>query len=190
MSMSSGTRSLLAEVASWAIVACLCVGVIVHYDTLKALIADAAGLEPVTITAAEDPSAPTALRADYPEGLIVEIKAGQGGHYHAEAEINGRDIEVLVDTGATMVVLTWEDAESAGLYLSDADFTHQASTANGTARVAPVMLDKVSIGDITVRDVRAMVSERNALHVSLLGMSFLGQLDRVDMRSGTMILQN
>ena len=56
-------------------------------------------------------------------------------------------------------------------------------TANGVARVAPVTLDRVSIGDITVRNVPASVSERGVLGTTLLGMSFLGRLSRVDMRA-------
>ena len=59
----------------------------------------------------------------------------------------------------------------------------------GVARVAPVVLDRVSIGDITVRNVPAAVSEPGRLATSLLGMSFLGRLQRVEMRAGTLVLQ-
>jgi aspartyl protease family protein len=88
------------------------------------------------------------------------------------------------------VALTAEDAEAAGIFVTDKDFTHRIQTANGTARVAPVTLDRVSIGDITVREVRGVVSEAGAMTVSLLGMTFLNELDRVDMRSGKLILQD
>jgi aspartyl protease family protein len=106
------------------------------------------------------------------------------------AEINGRSIDVMVDTGATLVALTYEDAERAGIYTKSSDFTHRVSTANGSARVAPVSLERISIGDITVRNVQGVVSERGKLKVTLLGMSFLGRLDRVDMRSGVLVLQD
>ena len=66
----------------------------------------------------------------------------------------------MVDTGASIVALTYEDAERAGVYVRDSDFTQRVRTANGMARVAPVTLDRVSIGDITVRNVPAAVSER------------------------------
>jgi aspartyl protease family protein len=69
------------------------------------------------------------------------------------------------------------------------DFTHIAQTANGTARVAPVKISRISIGDITVRDVSAVVSERGKSERTLLGMSFLGRLSRVEMRGGTLVLQ-
>jgi aspartyl protease family protein len=118
------------------------------------------------------------------------LPVGTDGHYHAEAEINGRSVPVLVDTGASLVALTAEDAEAAGIYVNDKDFTHQMQTANGMARVAPVTLERIAIGDITIRNVRGIVSEAGAMSVSLLGMTFLGQLDRVDIRSGKLILQD
>ena len=64
----------------------------------------------------------------------------------------------------------------------------RAQTANGTARFAPVRLDRVQIGDIVVQDVEAAVAEPGKLRTTLLGMSFLGRLQRVDMRAGTMVL--
>jgi aspartyl protease family protein len=94
----------------------------------------------------------------------------------------------MVDTGATMVALTYEDASRAGMYIRDRDYTQRVSTANGAARVAPVILDRVSVGTITVRNVPAAVSEPGMLATSLLGMSFLGRLQRVDMRSGVLVL--
>ena len=82
----------------------------------------------------------------------------------------------MVDTGASLVALTYEDASRAGIYVRDRDFTQLVRTANGIARVAPVTLDRVSIGDITVRNVPASVSERGMLGTTLLGMSFLKRL--------------
>ena len=122
-------------------------------------------------------------------GRTVEIRAGAYGHHYARIEINGRSIDAMVDTGASIVALSWEDAERAGLYIRDSDYTQRVNTANGLARIAPVMLDRVSIGDITVRNVPAAVSEPGRLNVSLLGMSFLSRLQRVDMRSGVLVLQ-
>jgi len=95
-------------------------------------------------------------------GRTVEIRAGAHGHYFASAEINGRPIDVLVDSGASIVALTYDDAQRAGVYVRDGDYTQRVSTANGLARVAPVVLDRVSIGDITVRNVPAAVTERGA----------------------------
>jgi aspartyl protease family protein len=122
-------------------------------------------------------------------GRVVELKAGTHGHYYASAEINGRPIDVLVDSGASLVALTYDDARRAGLYVRDSDYTHRVSTANGPARVAPVTLDRVSIGDITVRNVPAAVSEPGKLATSLLGMSFLGRLQQIDIRGGVLVLK-
>lgn len=118
----------------------------------------------------------------------VTLRAGDHGHFETEAEINGRGVAVMVDTGATMVALTFEDAERAGIFLKPADFTQSVATANGAAKIAPVDISSVSIGGITVRNVKGAVSERGKLHRTLLGMSFLGRLSRVDMRSKTLIL--
>lgn len=122
-----------------------------------------------------------------PEG--VTLSANQQGHFETEVEINGRSVEVLVDTGATLVAMTYEDAENAGIFLKDSDFTHRASTANGVAKIAPVQISKITIGDITVRNIRAAVSEPGKLQKTLLGMSFLGRLSRVNMHDRTLELK-
>ena len=88
-----------------------------------------------------------------------------------------------------MVALTYEDAERAGIYVRPSDFTHTVNTANGVARVAPVTIDSVAIGHITVRNVRGAVSEPGKLSGTLLGMTFLGRLSRADLRKGTLILE-
>jgi aspartyl protease family protein len=120
---------------------------------------------------------------------VVELRANYQGHYYTSAEIDGRRVNVLVDTGATMVALTYEDARTIGLSIRDSDFTHRVSTANGFGRVAPVTIDRISIGDVTVRNVRAAVMEPGKLGTTLLGMTFLGRLQRVDMRAGSLVLQ-
>lgn len=203
MSFSSGTRSMLSEVASWAAVAVMCVGTIIYFDELKGIMRIALDIpDPAASEAsASDPSASQTAAAagdaepagDAPKqhsGYTIELEADEAGHYVTDVEINGTDTKVLVDTGATLVAMTYEDAERAGIYITDKDFTHKAQTANGASRVAPITIDKISIGDITVRNVRGMVAEPGALHVTLLGMTFLSQLDRVDMSSGTLVLQD
>lgn len=194
--LSSGQRALFVEVASWALVACVTVVSVTHFDTIKAIAHQIAGTDPALLAAARPEDGPvngqdpTEAAQPTSSGYSVELPVASDGHYHAEVEINGRPVGVLVDTGATVVALTADDADAAGIYVTEKDFTGRIQTANGAARVAPVLLDKVSIGDITVRDVRAVVSEPGALGVSLLGMTFLGQLERVDMRSGKLILQD
>ena len=197
MALTSGTRQLLREVASWGVVALIGVAAVMHFDTLKTGTERMLGLPtPDDIAmrqrgagASSGSSRSDDMQATVHMGSLVEIKATQNGHFNTQADINGRTIEVMVDTGATMVALTYEDAERAGISLRDQDFTRAVSTANGVARVASVTLDRVSIGDITVRDVPAAVAERGRLKTSLLGMSFLSRLSRFDMRSGVLVLQ-
>jgi len=119
----------------------------------------------------------------------VALPAGAYGHFETEADINGRTIDVMVDTGASLVALSYDDARRAGIYVNPGDFTGVAQTANGTARVAPVTISRINIGDITVRNVAGVVSERGKSDRTLLGMSFLGRLSRVEMRGGTLVLQ-
>lgn len=120
---------------------------------------------------------------------MVELTVQRNGHFFADAEINGRTVNVMVDTGASMVALTYEDARTAGISLLDSDFTRTANTANGVARFAPVVIDRLSIGSVEVRDVEAGVMEQGKLGNTLLGMSFINKLGRFDMRSGRLVLE-
>ena len=121
-------------------------------------------------------------------GGEVRLKSEPRGHFVFDASINGRTATLMADTGATIVVLTYEDARKVGLSPQRLDFSAQVKTANGIARVAPFMLDRVRVGDITVRNVQAAVAERDALSVNLLGMSFLGRLSRFEMSGGDLVL--
>jgi aspartyl protease family protein len=118
----------------------------------------------------------------------VSLERGSDGHFRADAEINGRSIGVLVDTGATLVAMSYEDAASAGISVGAGDFRYVSNTANGQARFARVTLDQVRIGNVVVRNVPAAVSEPGRLGITLLGMSFLGQL-RMEMKNGRLILE-
>jgi len=186
MALSPGARQAVTLAAVWAVAAgCMALGVF-YFGEIGARIGSAVGTP-------RDAGARHAGRGDgerkAPGGRIVELRAGTYGHYRTSAEINGRPVTVMIDTGASMVALSYEDARAAGIYIRDSDFTHRVSTANGFARVAPITIDRVSIGDITVRNVPGAVMEAGKLDTSLLGMSFLARLQRVDMRSGVLVLQ-
>ncbi len=122
-------------------------------------------------------------------GRMVQLKAGAYGHFYSRVHVNGRAVQAMVDTGASIVALTHDDARNAGIHIRDSDYTHRVSTANGIARVAMVTLDSVAIEDIVVRDVRAAVAEPGKLTKTLLGMSFLGQLRRAEMSRGVLVLE-
>lgn len=193
MALTSGNRQLLREAASWAVVALIGAAAFSHFETLKTGAEQLLGLPTPSDIDARTAAQSAQLESPTPQqqasSSVVELKAGRNGHFNAEAEVNGRSIDVMVDTGATMIALTYEDAQRAGLSLNNSDFTQAVTTANGVARVAPVTLDRVSIGDITVRNVPAAVAERGRLKTSLLGMTFLSRLSRFDMRSGILVLQ-
>jgi aspartyl protease family protein len=105
----------------------------------------------------------------------VTLAADRGGHFISSGSINGSAVRFLVDTGATMVAMSVEDARNAGVnYLAGERSFSQ--TANGVTKVFKVKLQEVTLGDITLRDVEGTVHE-GAMPVVLLGMSFLGKLE-------------
>lgn len=189
--LSSGARQAAVTALGWVLATCALIVSIVFFDQIKTLARTAVGVQ-ASETIAAPARAPRRLAANATRPLghrAVEIKAGTHGHYYTEAEVNGRRVPVLVDTGASLVALTWDDARDAGIYTHESDYTQRVSTANGVARVAPVVIDQISIGDVVVRNVAAAVSEPGKLRTSLLGMSFLGRLDRFDIRNGVLVLQ-
>jgi len=117
------------------------------------------------------------------------LERGEDGHWRAESRVNGRKVEMLVDTGATMVVLTQDDARAAGLDVRNLDYTERVRTAGGPARAALVRLERIQVGQVRVRDVEALVIERG-LSSSLLGMSFLSRLQQFHVRGQTLRLQD
>ena len=106
----------------------------------------------------------------------VRIRQRKDGHFTARAKVNGAHLFMLVDTGASTVVLKPADAERAGIDTSTLSFTIPVRTANGTGFAAPVRLRSVSIGPIALDNVEALVAKPGALNESLLGMSFLRRL--------------
>ncbi len=114
-------------------------------------------------------------------GQPAQIARSADGHYWAEADIDGRAIRVLVDTGASVVALTRQDALRLGLRLTPADFTQTVETASGPAKAAAVELDHVAVAGARVTRVRALVVEEGLPH-SLLGMSYLGRLSAFEAR--------
>lgn len=142
---------------------------------------------PNEFNAAQPPAAEAvapAPRAATPNSLV--FRANRDGHVFLEAAVNGSPVRFLVDTGATYVALTMRDAAAAGLGSNNLVFSGRTSTANGVARVAPVRLRELRIGQFSADDVPAVVGEN--LGFSLLGQSFLRRLDSYEMRDGALTL--
>jgi len=115
------------------------------------------------------------------------LRPGQGGHYYVTADVGGAEIRFLVDTGASLIALSADDAERIGLEPDSLDYNGVVQTANGTTRVAPVTLDEVRIGQMEVDRVEAIVSQA-PMGMSLLGMSFLRRLEGYRVEDGNLVL--
>ena len=111
---------------------------------------------------------------------ILVIHKGVSGHFEADVTIDGTPLRMLVDTGASSVVLSYEDAMRLGINPDNLVFSIDVSTANGRALAAPVTLREVAIGPITRGTIRGMVTEQGRLEQSLLGMSFLETLGSIE----------
>jgi aspartyl protease family protein len=120
-----------------------------------------------------------------PEPPIVAKAAD--GHYWAEAEVNGRPVRFLIDTGASVVTLTAADAARLGFDPETLDFARTVRTGAGEARAAKVLLDHVVVGGARVEQVPAIVL-RDGLPTSLLGMSYLGRLSRFEATPEALVL--
>lgn len=128
---------------------------------------------------------------DMPQLLsATELKADRNGHYITEADINGASILVMVDTGATGVALSYEDADKAGLRPRSLDFDIPINTANGVVKAARVTLRRVEVDNVRVRDVDGLVLPEGAMRGSLLGMSFLGRLSSFKIENGVLYLRD
>jgi aspartyl protease family protein len=115
-------------------------------------------------------------------GRNAEVVRGTRGDFAVAAHINGAKVPMVVDTGATSVVLTQEAARAAGLPIEVLDYSVNVDTANGRTRAAPVTLARLAVGNLTEHDVPALVVQRGQLHNNLLGMSFLNRLESWEVR--------
>jgi aspartyl protease family protein len=121
-------------------------------------------------------------------GRSVELARASSGDFDVTAQVNGARVAMILDTGASAVVLTREDAKAAGLPLEVLSYTAVIDTANGRTRAAPVRLDRVAVGDLVERQVDALVAQPGQLKTSLLGMSFLNRLQRWEVRGDRLLL--
>ncbi|MCC2609981.1 TIGR02281 family clan AA aspartic protease [Neorhizobium sp. Rsf11] len=120
----------------------------------------------------------------------VIIHKTNGGHFQTNVRVEGQVLPMLVDTGASTVVLSYDDARAIGLDPENLAYTVSVMTANGRALAAPVRLDEIAIGPIVRNNIRAMVAEDGRLHESLLGMSFLSTLGSLQMQTDELRLRD
>jgi len=162
-------RTAVRHAAAWIAIAVAFVVVYTYRDELRGVVNRVAG-EVL-------PPGHTLLVGTTSTGeQAVRLRRQENGHFVARGSANGVGMSLLVDTGASTVVLTPTDAERAGIDIKVLSFTTPVSTANGTTYAAPVRLRSVSVGPLEIRDVEALVAQPGALSENLLGMSFLKRL--------------
>lgn len=126
-------------------------------------------------------------RQAYVSDTRVEVPRSVDGHYYLTLDVNDVPVRFVVDTGATQVVLSQEDAARIGIDPGSLGFSQSASTANGVVRTAPVVLDQVALGAITDRQVPAVINGGN-MRESLLGMTYLGRFERIEISGDQLVL--
>ena len=117
----------------------------------------------------------------------IELSRAMDGHYYLTAQVNGAPVSFVVDTGATGIVLTLDDARAAGIDTSNLAYVGRALTANGEVRTAPVVLETISVGPLNDSRIRATVNE-GEMEQSLLGMDYLQRFSSVEISGGKLIL--
>ena len=122
-------------------------------------------------------------------GRSVEVARGNGGDFAIAAQINGARVHMVLDTGASSVVLSESDAKAAGLPMDLLDYSVNIDTANGRTRAAPVTLDRLAIGSLEEKSVEALVVQPGQLKTSLLGMSFLNRLQSWQVNGDRLVLK-
>jgi aspartyl protease family protein len=137
-------------------------------------------------TAAQSPTQPSPSGSL--SGRTASARVSSDGHYRFHSRMNGRMVDVLVDTGAGGVAINASTARRLGIQLSPQDFRYRANTANGVTLYASAIIEEIEIGRVVVRDVRAAVLKDSSLSDTLLGMSFLNKLRSYKVDRGTLIL--
>jgi aspartyl protease family protein len=152
----------------------------------------------LSVMAVAPPPHPTAQAADVAIAAPTPPAAGSGeasiakgpdGHFWADAQVDGQSMHFLVDTGASAVALTADDARRLGINPDSLDYTYTVTTASGQAKAASVKLSTVSVGGAQVYDVQALVIDKG-LETSLLGMTYLGRLSKFEATPDAMILKS
>lgn len=122
------------------------------------------------------------------EGGRIEVPLGPDGHYRLTAELNGESVRFVVDTGASDIALTREDARRIGINPDNLAYTQTAMTANGPVGSAPVRINSFRLGDFHDENVPASVNE-GEMFGSLLGMSYLSRFARISIEGGRLVLE-
>lgn len=174
----------LKQAGSWVLIFFVAFGVFSFHRDVAVFWNELRGVDPalearqLIITPDQDVSA---------DGRTVSVRSKEDGHFWVTANASGRSVKMMVDTGATSVALTLDDAEKLGFRERDLEFTIPVQTAGGQQFGAAVRIDSLAIGPIQQRRVDAIVMREGLPH-SLLGMSWLRQLSSWSVQGETLRL--
>ncbi|MCV3207330.1 TIGR02281 family clan AA aspartic protease [Mesorhizobium sp. YC-39] len=157
---------------------------------IESLLKPAASTGPVAdaqpdLTMAAVPERPATPQ---PLGRKVVVAADARGHFTSAFKFNGRQVDGMIDTGATFVAINTSTARRIGISLNASDFRQKVNTANGTINAALVTIDRLQIGKISVESVQAVVLDDKALRINLIGMNFLQRLEKYQVENGALLL--
>ncbi|MBN9045506.1 MAG: TIGR02281 family clan AA aspartic protease [Rhizobiales bacterium] len=167
------------NMAMWAIIILALVAGYQYRDGLQDAVS--------RITAGLIPGSPISRR-DANGAVTVTLAKSDNGHFEVNGSVNGTRVHFLVDTGASSVVLSHEDAKRAGIDTAALHYTFPVMTANGQTLAANIRIATLQVGDIERHDVRALVSKEGLMTGSLLGMSFLQTLGGFAVRGDQLIM--
>ena len=144
--------------------------------------------DPEQVARASDTVSELLRRRAASPARAVQLARGQSGEFALQAKINGVKAPMVIDTGATSVVLTYETAKAAGLPLELLEYDVDVETAGGHTRAARLTLDRLAIGKLVERSVPALVVPHGQMKTNLLGMSFLDRLESWEVRADRLML--
>src|SRR5215475_6359206 len=145
--------------------------------------------DPEQVARASDTISDLVRRRAATPSSTVQIPRAQGGEFAIQARINGVPTPMVVDTGATSVVLTYDTAKAIGLPLELLEYNVDLETAGGHTKAARLTLDRLAIGKLVERSVPALVVPRGQMKINLLGMSFLDRLESWEVRADSLVLR-
>jgi aspartyl protease family protein len=144
--------------------------------------------DPAQIARAKNAMSELLHRRATASARAVQISRGQAGEFALQAKINGVTAPMVIDTGATSVVLTYETAKAVGLPLELLEYDVDVETAGGHTRAARLTLDRLAVGKLVERSVPALVVPHGQMKTNLLGMSFLDRLESWEVRADRLML--
>jgi len=181
--IAGALKSLLA----WAMIGLVIVIGYSYRDELKSVWYRVAGeLDTSRPTPAETRA--DTREGDRADGRAMAIRQSSDGHYYITARVNGSEARLLVDTGATVTVLSKRHAERAGIFPAPGEYTANVRTASGIAKAAPVRLRELEIGEARLNDVPALVMDTPA-DISVLGIGTLQRFKSYEVRDGVLTLR-